>query len=97
MREEEEEEENHESSPLKSVKTSSLQRIFSAVETLTDDLCETDHDRQRSAEVEMSVITIGPYSEILKERKKGNLDSQYCMLSSNKKKNNKINYIKLNK
>lgn len=54
-----------------SMKTSNLQHILSAMETLTDELSEIDHDWEQSAKVRMSVIvSTGPYSEILKERKR---------------------------
>ena len=56
--------------PLKYTKTSDLQRILSATDTLTDELCETDHDWERSAKVKRSkVVSIGPCSETPKERK----------------------------
>jgi hypothetical protein len=42
----------------------------SAMENLADELCETDRDWERSAEVRRSVVVyICYYSEILKERK----------------------------
>jgi hypothetical protein len=51
------------------MKTSDLQHILSAMETM--ELCEIDHNWERSAKVKRSVmVSIGPYSEILKERKK---------------------------
>jgi hypothetical protein len=39
----EEEEKEKDEPPLKSMKTSNLQYILSAMETVTDELCETDH------------------------------------------------------
>jgi hypothetical protein len=68
------------------MKTSNLQRIVLAVETLTDELYEIDHDWKRSAKMKRSVmVSIGPYSEISKEERR-NLDSQHCILSPKKKK-----------
>lgn len=53
------------------MKASDLQHILSAMETLNDELCETDHDWEQSAKVKRSVmVSIGPYSELLKERNK---------------------------
>ncbi|XP_053572819.1 tigger transposable element-derived protein 1-like [Bombina bombina] len=66
----EEEKDEVEEVPLKSMKTNDLQRILSAMETLTDELCEIDHDWQRSAIVKMNVMSsLVPYSDILQERK----------------------------
>jgi hypothetical protein len=71
------------------------------METLTDDLCEIDDDWERSAEVKSNIIvSIGPYSEILKERKKerkkerGNLDSERCKLSSRKGRSSTTDFIR---
>lgn len=67
----EEEKEKDKDPPLKCTKTSDLQRILSATYTLTDELCDTDHDWERSAKVKRSkMVSIGPCSEIPKERKK---------------------------
>jgi hypothetical protein len=67
MRNKEEKEKDREP-PLKFVKTSDLQRIISAMKTLNDELCETDHDWQRIAKVERSLmVSIGPYFDILKK------------------------------
>jgi len=44
----EEEKEKEEQTPLKCMKTSDLQHSFSTVETLTDELYDTDHDREQS-------------------------------------------------
>jgi hypothetical protein len=54
--------------PLKFVKTSDQQRIISAIKTLNNELCETDHDWQRIAKVESSLmVSIGSYFDILKK------------------------------
>jgi type I site-specific restriction endonuclease len=64
-----EEKEKDKDPPLKCTKTIDLQRILSATETLTDELCDTDHDWERSAKVKRSkMISIGPSSEIPKGR-----------------------------
>jgi hypothetical protein len=63
------------------MKTSDLQRILLAMETLTDELCDTDHDCQRSSKVKRGgMVAIGPYSEILKERKKERKKSRQSTL-----------------
>jgi hypothetical protein len=52
------------------VKTSHLQCILSAMETLSDELSEIDHGWEWSVKVKRSVmVSIRPYSGILKERK----------------------------
>ena len=54
------------------------------METLNDELWDNDHGWEQSAKVKRTVmVTIAPYIEVLKERK-GNLNSQHCMLSSKK-------------
>jgi len=45
---EEEEKVKEEEPPLKCMKTSDLQHSFSAMETLTDKLCDTDHDWEQN-------------------------------------------------
>ena len=46
-------------------------QFLSAVETLTDEFRDTDHDWERSTKVKKSVMEfIGPYFDIIKERKK---------------------------
>jgi hypothetical protein len=45
----EEEKEKEEQPPLKCIKTSDLQHSFSAMETLTDELYDTDHDWEQNA------------------------------------------------
>jgi hypothetical protein len=56
---------------LKSVKTSNVQWILSAMESLTDELCAIDRVWERSAKVQSSVIvSVGPYCEIAKEGRK---------------------------
>jgi hypothetical protein len=53
------------------MKTSDLQRILSDIDKLTDELCEIDHDWERSATAKRSVMaSVRPYHEILIERKK---------------------------
>jgi hypothetical protein len=44
------------------MKTSDLQRILSEIDKLTDELCEIDHDLERSATVKRSVMaSMRPY------------------------------------
>jgi uncharacterized protein YhaN len=53
------------------MKTSNLQHILSDIDKLTDELCEIDHNWERSATAKRSVMTsMRPYHEILIERKK---------------------------
>jgi hypothetical protein len=53
------------------MKTSDLQRILSDIDKLTDELCEIDHDWERSATAKRSVMaSVRPYRDILIERKK---------------------------
>jgi hypothetical protein len=53
------------------IKTSDLQRILSDTDKITDELCEIDHDWERSATAKRSVMaSMRPYHEILIERKK---------------------------
>jgi hypothetical protein len=53
------------------MKTSDLQRILSDIHKLNDELCETDHDWERSATPKRSVMaSTRPYHKILIERKK---------------------------
>ena len=55
--------------PPRCTKTSDLQRILSATNTFTDELCDTDHDWEQSAKVKRSkMVSIGPCSVIPKER-----------------------------
>jgi len=55
---------------LRVMKTADLQRIISSMESLTDELCDLDYDWERSTKVKRAIISsIGPYSEILNERK----------------------------
>jgi hypothetical protein len=43
------------------MKTSNLQRILLGMETLTDEICEIDHDWERSAKLKRSVmVSLGP-------------------------------------
>jgi predicted Zn-ribbon and HTH transcriptional regulator len=66
----EEEKEKDKDPPLNCTKTSDLQRILSAMDTLSDELCDTDHNWERSAKVKRSkMVSIGPCSGIPKERK----------------------------
>jgi hypothetical protein len=52
------------------MKTSDLQRILSDIDKLNDELCEIDHDWERSATAKRSVMaSMRPYHEILIERK----------------------------
>ena len=48
---EEEEEKEKEQPPLKCMKTSELQHSFSAMETLTDELYDTEHEWEQNAKV----------------------------------------------
>jgi hypothetical protein len=57
------EEEEREELPLREMKTSDHQRILSDIDKLTNELCEIDHDWERSA-------SMRPYHDILIERKK---------------------------
>jgi hypothetical protein len=67
----EEEEREEEELPLREMKTSDLQRILSDIDKPTDELCEIDHDWERSATAKRSVMSsMRPYYEILIERKK---------------------------
>jgi hypothetical protein len=67
--------------PLKSVKTSDLQCSLSAMEILSDELFETDRDWEQSVKVKRSVmVSIGPYSESLKERKETLIVSTVCFV-----------------
>jgi hypothetical protein len=79
---EEEKEEGGE--PVKSLKTSYLQHILSAMETM--ELCEIDHNWEQTAKVKKSaMVFIGPYSEILKEGNKEMLAvSTACFLQKRK-------------
>jgi hypothetical protein len=53
------------------MKTSDLQSILSIIDKLTDELCEIDHDWERSATAKRSVMaSVRPYHEILVERRK---------------------------
>jgi hypothetical protein len=53
------------------MKASDFQRIISDIDKLTDELCEIDHDWERSATVKRSVMaSMKPYHEILIEREK---------------------------
>jgi hypothetical protein len=53
------------------MKTSDFQRILSDIDKLTDELCEIDHDWERSATAQRSVMaSVRSYHEILIERKK---------------------------
>ncbi|XP_018430489.1 PREDICTED: tigger transposable element-derived protein 1-like [Nanorana parkeri] len=57
--------------PLQSMRTKDLQRILSVMETLADELSEMDPDWQRSATMRRGIMSsLGPYSEILRERKR---------------------------
>ena len=68
------------------MKTSNLQRIVLAVETLTDELYEIDHDWKRSAKMKRSVmVSIGPYSEILKGRQEKSRQSTLHSFTKKKK------------
>jgi DNA-binding transcriptional MerR regulator len=61
------EQKEKDNSPLKSMKTSDIQRILSATETLTYEVCEIDHVSERSAKVKRRVVvSMGPYSVIPK-------------------------------
>ena len=54
----------------KCMKMSDVQHILSAMDTLTDELCDNDHDWEWTVKVKKTVmISLGPYSEILKETK----------------------------
>lgn len=68
LRQQKEEKEKDEEPPPKSIKTSNLQHILSAMEALSVELCEIDHDWEQSVNVLMA--SIGSYPEILKERKR---------------------------
>jgi len=75
------EEEKEKDPPLKCTKTSDLQRILSATDTLTDELCDTDHDWERSAKVKRSkMVSIGLVLRFPKKERR-NFGSQHCMLS----------------
>jgi hypothetical protein len=53
------------------MKTSDLQRILSYIYKLTDELCEINHDWERSNTAKRSVTaSMRPYHEIMIERKK---------------------------
>jgi hypothetical protein len=53
------------------MKTSDVQRILSDIDKLTDELCEIDHNWDRSATAKRSVMaSMRRYHEILIERKK---------------------------
>jgi hypothetical protein len=58
----------------KSLKTSAIQRILSAMETVTDEFCETDHDWKGSAEVKTEVNCI-PWPLILDSQRKKKWDT----------------------
>ena len=67
----ERESEKEDEKPLpKCMKMSDVQHIISAMDTLTDELCDNDHDWEWTAKVKKTImISLGPYSEILKETK----------------------------
>jgi len=61
----EEKKEKDEEPPLKYMKKSNLQYL-SAMRTITGELCDTDHDWERSVLVKMSgMMSTGPSSEVL--------------------------------
>jgi hypothetical protein len=67
----EEEEREEEEIPLREMMISNLQHILSDMHKLIDELCEIDHDWERSATAKRSVMaSMRPYHEILIERKK---------------------------
>ena len=67
---EEEEKEKDEERLLKCMKTSNLQHILSATGTLNDEICDNGHSWEWNAKVKRSImVSIGTYSETLKERK----------------------------
>ena len=69
--EKEEEKGKDEEPPLKCTKTSPLQCILSTMWTLTDELCDTDHNCEQTAKVKRNaMVSICPYSKILKERQR---------------------------
>lgn len=79
-------EKEDEEPPPKCMKTSSVQHILSAMDTLTEELCDSDHDWESTVKVKRTVIiSFGPYSEILKKQR-GNLNNQHSKLSSKKGK-----------
>jgi len=83
LSQQEEEEREDEEPPLNHMQTSDTQNILTDMETLTDVLCDNDHDWERSAEVKMIVmVPIGTLFWGSQRKKKGNLNSQHCMLSS---------------
>ena len=67
----ERESEKEDEKPLpKCMKMSDVQHILSAMDTLTDELCDNNHDWEWTAKVKKTImISLGPYSEILKETK----------------------------
>lgn len=65
------EKEKYKDPPLKCTKTSDPQRIQSATDTITDELCDTHHGWERSAKLKRSkMVSTGPCYEIPKERKR---------------------------
>ena len=66
-----EDKEKDEEPPQKCMKTSLLQCILSVMWTLTDELCDADHDWEQIAKVKRSaVVSVGPNSKIPKERQR---------------------------
>jgi hypothetical protein len=71
LSQQEEEKEKDKEPPLNHLKTSDIQNILSHMETLIDELCDNDHNWERSAKVKRTVmVSTGPYFEVLKERKR---------------------------
>lgn len=68
---EEDKKEKDKGPPLNHMKTSNIQNILSDIETLTDELCDNDHNWKRGAKEKRTVmVSVSPYFEVLKERKR---------------------------